>query len=611
MRPHGTAVSAPPAAPRLAAVACALALGGAAVAQTELDLSALAPIDVDRDGRAELEALRPLTAAGPDTAPRVLVLVEPRLVDATRESHRARIGALHDRLTRYAADLARDGYRARVVTAEVRTGAPHEDGRAVLGIRRLLQAVADRVDLAGVVLVGHFPDATLVRTCNWRKSNRVELPDRAGKKTKLPAGARWLRRVPELVAHKFDLVLADLDGDWESRYLGPASELQRVEAWFADPEDIENGGLCGAMRSRTMGYRDVFHVDDGALEVDMGEFTIRIDDADRDHECTATDRERVNAIAQPEIAVSRIDARGVAWSPAAEYLDAAGKPRAVEFGNGTEPPRWDHVWVPDRDLELQLLCEYFDRNHAFRTDGVPSESHRPASIAWGLPSGMASVRQADESWAEFDTAGYDVKQGVDLRAVAQWFGRPATLRTLRAHSNGHHAVFAKTDIAALHDAIGGAPWSFTRHGRSLVPSLHSACRTGHAGFFFYRTLWANGAPATTPFLMVHTGCEALSPPGHALPFEDPRYGARQHAESILFFTPCVALIGRAKVFYDEPRGFVEALRRGGTVGDGWRAYFATEASAASWGQAGGDIGRKRSYFWSLLGDWTLRLPRVQ
>ncbi len=113
-----------------------------------------------------------------------------------------------------------------------------------------------------------------------------------------------------------------------------------------------------------------------------------------------------------------------------------------------------------------------------------------------------------------------------------------------------------------------------------------------------------------PYLMIHTGCEALSPPGavaHA--FDDPEYGRFAHAESILFFTPCLAMVGRAKVFYDEPRGFCEALATGATFGDAWRRYFAIEGKAANWDEAGGDIGRKRAYFWSVVGDWTLRMPR--
>ncbi|MFT5690343.1 MAG: hypothetical protein ACI8PQ_003198 [Planctomycetota bacterium] len=64
-----------------------------------------------------------------------------------------------------------------------------------------------------------------------------------------------------------------------------------------------------------------------------------------------------------------------------------------------------------------------------------------------------------------------------------------------------------------------------------------------------------------------------------------------------------------------PRGFAEALAEalgaGETFGKAWSRYFEIESQAASWGKAGGDIGRKRSYFWSVLGDWTLRLSMGQ
>ncbi len=71
------------------------------------------------------------------------------------------------------------------------------------------------------------------------------------------------------------------------------------------------------------------------------------------------------------------------------------------------------------------------------------------------------------------------------------------------------------------------------------------------------------------------------------------------------------MVGRAKVFYDEPRGFCAALGEGRTFGAAWQRYFAIESVATDWREVGDDIGRKRSYFWSIVGDWTLRLPRAQ
>jgi hypothetical protein len=108
---------------------------------------------------------------------------------------------------------------------------------------------------------------------------------------------------------------------------------------------------------------------------------------------------------------------------------------------------------------------------------------------------------------------------------------------------------------------------------------------------------------------LHTGCHGISPPGAAkLAFDHPSYGRRGGGESLLFYGRGLAMVGRAKVFYDEPRGFAQELAAGRTMGHAWAHYFDAEARV-SWSQAGEDIGRKRAYFWSILGDWTLRLQR--
>ena len=64
-----------------------------------------------------------------------------------------------------------------------------------------------------------------------------------------------------------------------------------------------------------------------------------------------------------------------------------------------------------------------------------------------------------------------------------------------------------------------------------------------------------------------------------------------------------------RCFYDEPREFAAVLGNGGTIGDAWRRYFELESQAANWDEVGGDIGRKRAYFWSVVGDCTLTLRR--
>lgn len=559
--------------------------------------------DVDADGMAEIRHLESLGGAGEATAPRVIVFVEPRLLTARDGVDPAAIVALRERLQRFAADLAAGERRCELVAAEVHAGPRHQDGRIVLALRRVLQAVRAAGPLQGAILVGHFPDALLLRTCNWRRGDDVELTDRAGGKRTFRG---YLRAVPENVAWKCDLVLADLDGDWEGRYFETATELPQIQVAFEGAVP-EGGGPFLAADVRTARFVDAFHLADGRVHVDVEAGSSTVDDATRDEECTDADKRTTNPLALPEIAVSRIDARGVAWSPLPRFVGADGRPQRVALAEGEQAPTWDAVWQPDPALELRLLTEYFDRNHTFRTTPPDPAVDRPASVSWGLGSGMREMASAKAAWRDVDAAGYDVHENVHLLALLAWWQRPALLRTLRAHSDPFTAVFAATDGDAL-DAAIGAPWSFVTRDGAMVPSLAGSARGGRADFFFYRSLWANHLPAPQPYLLVHTGCEAIAPHGAtSLRYDEPQYAVRQHAEAILFYTPCVAMVGRAKVFYDEPRGFCEALGSGGTVGDAWRRYFEVEA-ASEWGQAGGDIGRKRSYFWSLLGDFTLRLP---
>ncbi len=566
-------------------------------------LAKFAGHDVDADGTAEIRRLETIGGAGDATAPRVVVFVEPRLLTAREGVDPAAIVALRERLQRFAADIAAGGCRCELVGAEVYSGPRHQDGRIVLALRHVLQAARAAGPLQGAILVGHFPDALLLRTCSWRRGDDVELTDRTGAKRTFHG---YLRAVPENVAWKCDLVLADLDGAWEGRYFEAATELPRIQVAF-DGAVPEGGGPFLAADVRTSRFVDAFHLADGRVHVDVEACTASIDDATRDEECTAADRQATNALALPEITVSRIDARGVAWSPMPRFVGAEGAPQRVALAEGEQAPNWDAMWQPDPALELRLLTEYFDRNHAFRTTPPDAAADKPASVSWGLGSGMREVRSAKAAWRDFDAVGYDVRENVDLLALLSWWQQPALLRTLRAHSDPFTAVFAKTDGKKL-DAAIGTPWNFAARGGAMVPSLAAGARDGRADFFFYRSLWGNHLPSPQPYVMVHTGCEAISPYGAtSLRYDDARYAVRQHAEAILFYTPCVAMIGRAKVFYDEPRGFCEALAGGGTVGDAWRRYFELEV-ASTWGQAGGDIGRKRSYFWSLLGDFTLRLP---
>jgi hypothetical protein len=194
--------------------------------------------------------------------------------------------------------------------------------------------------------------------------------------------------------------------------------------------------------------------------------------------------------------------------------------------------------------------------------------------------------------------------------VVAWLAYPAILRTIRAHSDPWGSCFTKQPVAVLQARVGGPPWSWTPRGHRLVPSLEASCGGGKFDWFLLRTLYENGKVAEEPAFYHHTGCHGISPPGAKnRPFDHPDYGVRQGAEALLLFGRGLALVGRSKVFYDEPRGFCEALREGKTFGEAWARYYEIESAAATWDEVGGDIGRKRAYFWSVLGDWSLKLKR--
>ena len=572
--------------------------------------------DHNADGVVEIARVTELHAAG-ESGPRILVLVESRLATATEGQW-----ILDARIARLVADLAKEGFSAIALNVDLGKSSLHQDGRYLLALRQMLRAFADQGELAGALLLGRFPDAFVVRTCNWRKHGLVKL--RAGKPNEARYRQSYLRRVPEDVAHRADIVLSDLQGHWEDIYVQPRTVLPTTVAVF-EGEIPVGGGAVVDLEHGSVEFEDFFHVSDGKLEVrevlgadhEVAGHEVVADDRSGDHECSIADQKRSNALAVPDIVVSRIDARGVALAVRTDVvgvagerlLDADGKPQAVAFAERGQVPDWRSVWQLDPVLERKLLADYLDRNHAYRT-GKAKIAWRPTSIAHGLGSGFAEMSKAASDWSAGDKKQSDVRGHATLASVARWLGYPAILRTLRAHSDQWGSVFERAGMEVLTPILNGPAWSWSRQGNRLVPSMKSACAGGKLDWFLLHTLWKNGAVAAKPCFYHHTGCHGISPPGAArLPFDDERYGLRQGAESLLFFGNGLALLGRAKVFYDEPRGFAAALAEGKTFGAAWAHYFIIESEAENWARVGGDIGRKRSYFWSVLGDWTLRLKR--
>ncbi len=379
-----------------------------------------------------------------------------------------------------------------------------------------------------MILIGRFPDAYLVRTCNWRRSGPVTLR-RKQKSRQDYENVPYLRRVPEGVARRADIVLSDLDGRWEDVYVQPKTQLKATIAVFPDGVPPKEG-LCADLERWHVAFADFFHIADGQLAVSEirspdGKLatSIRLADDDRDQECGPADRDQPNVLARPDIRISRLDARGVALRPRPDVvgvdggrlLDERGKPRSVRFASKKEVPNWrDAIWEPDPRLERRLLAEYLTRNHAYRTRSA-RVAWRPASFACDLRSGYNEVSRAARDWEPVDRMRADIHGRPTLAQFVDWLQYPAVLRTLRAHSNAEGSQLRKGGLDVLDERVGGQAWSWTPRGDRLDPSLSAACRSGMINWFLLRTLWENGAVAPNRLFIFTRAATASRPPARA------------------------------------------------------------------------------------------------
>ena len=125
----------------------------------------------------------------------------------------------------------------------------------------------------------------------------------------------------------------------------------------------------------------------------------------------------------------------------------------------------------------------------------------------------------------------------------------------------------------------------------------------HRALWHYQTLENSGAS-----IIIHGGCNVNSiNESQSNAYNDLRYGMWSNSEGILFFTNCVAIFSRAKGFNDKPEGFTDGFRLAdrANLGSCWKSYFNNISNAASLSTY--NIQRKRPYFWSMNGDWTVRL----
>ncbi len=594
--------------------------------------------DLDGDGLIEINSLslmdfEPATSLGSGSQGLAIVLVEPRLLQSSSPEMN---GTVRNHLINYRDDLVREGYSTRFLLADVYHGAQHQDGRTLLAIRRFLGSVRSAYpSLRGVTLVGSFPEATLFRRALFRSVEN---------------GKQFLVLHPERINPRADIVLSDLDGNWESLYqLVGNNENLKVEI----PNNVSFPYIAWPMTSQTLTgtvrtfenvrWEDIFYVREDYVDrlttvSGVGApVTVRINStAQRHPELTSADRSLANPIARPEIMVSRIDAKGVAVNPVFRDrfgntlldrfgngpLDANGRPQAVEF-NRTIPYEFSPPamkWRHDPLLEQRVLADYFDRNHSHRS-GVGHASQYRTSGVTEANSGLSSPWTMNQELRKADPSGLLPSLEYDQANMFMYImslREPSVLRGIASHSDALGSQFADVHNPYLIElALGGTAFAWERSSNSgrwqYTPS--AAPIGGRAEWNLARSLWTNRTLLFTgQSFYLHEGCSITVPDENwpDVSYDDLMYGFKNNADSILFYQNGLALMGRGKVFWDAPAGYTNAVyTAGGRFGYGWRGMFNAEGgNAALKPGTNADsrvLNNKKSYFWDLRGDWTVKL----
>jgi len=597
-----------------------LAVGGSsAQAQTWSDAvdkacRAASPSDFDRDGIAEITTLAPfahLPADGSAERPGVLVIIEPRLAGAPAQG-----ADLRPALQTYVGDLAAEGWHAAAITAAVYAGERHQDGLTLLALREFLRDLrSDWPQLDSVVLIGSFPDAFLVRQYAWWKHDKLTINKGQPAELKWTEKIDFLRSRAENICTKADIVLGDLDGQWEQLYhLGP-EQLPWFVLPFPDGRDtLAKGSASGEVGEDE--FEDFFFIHDGVVKISAGEpGRMAVNVAPETHdECSEADQQLPNIIAHPELSISRLDARHAAVVPDPKVVDQAGRhlldeqgrPQTLTFASADATPHPRSIWVESETAERAMLARWFDQRHRYRL-GQYADAAKPANIGTGWGSSVKEARQAFAQWADFNEPGYDILRGdVSLLEVVEWLKRPATARAMKAHGDPWGCMWQKPkEPVALEEAVGKTIWNWRKQDNTLTPGLSGT--TYKLDFAVTRSLYESETLPGVPSIYLYTSCEGTMPAqGKDRPFNADGYGFWQGGECILFHLDGLALIGRSKVFYDQPREMWTTLAAGGTMGDVWKTYFQVESEDAELGRKNG-IGRKRALFWNVLGDCTVRL----
>jgi len=164
------------------------------------------------------------------------------------------------------------------------------------------------------------------------------------------------------------------------------------------------------------------------------------------------------------------------------------------------------------------------------------------------------------------------------------------------------------EINFLNTFLGSNPerWYWDVANQQLCPGWRDLF--GQASMHLHKALWASGMEYSCVGgrFYITEGCDVNSC-NIDVPYNDDFYAQGQLAESSLFYVRGLATIARAKTFNDLPPniGLIFEHQQK-PFGEIWRGYFNSEKQDGSLDSITKGIGRKKSYFWGLVGDWTLK-----
>ena len=572
---------------------------------------------LNADGDPAISSLTPWTANDGKPVglqPLMLVIVEPRLLEQEPRSLE-RLRDLPWAIGQFRDDLVADGYDARVLAMATYNGTAKQDGFTALAIRSFFQKVKTAYpNFAGVIFVGSYPEPSLVR--RWMLTQKWD-PAPANGETVLQC---W----PERVADWSDIVYADLTGRWDKLYRSSA-RLEYFRGVPDAPAKFKDGASLSFDKKRVehghLVFEDVFVVIEDQLDYQSptsAKRTVTYRTDRRDPEVFEPGHIQANAIARPDIVVSRIDARPAAYSadsaPANAtgdtWTSAAGEPRTVSKPITLPLPDGAGLIV-DEPLERQLLFEYFVRNHRHRTLPMYPQQDRVVSIslqrdfAWAAPAHAAEVK------AKLGlTQPSIVPKTIELDTYAWVWDQPCSIRVIHTHAGNQSTELDPSsnppataqNVAAY---AGVPPYRWHDDGQSLVPSFQD--QGPYGDFWIHRTLWNSGRRPERGSFLVHYGCETPNAVDRSRPHYNAAFARLRMATCMVFYTDVVAMTGRTKVFNDDSAGFWDGFAKPDSrFGGGWIATYDLAGQSGGSALFKGWVGAKIAYSWVLLGDWTLK-----